>query len=229
MNRRLAWAATLALALAAAGCATRTPMAFQDDAERVTPQRKPIHLMTVTLKNEYHTSFQPRMIVVHVEKPNAKEKSDRINFLMDGKAKDEPDALPSGNNYLLRMELEPGDYEIVGFSAMGKTFPIIGHFFAPLHANLTSAGAGVFYLGHVNATVRERQGNEFRAGPPIPLIDQAVAGASGGTFDVEIVDQLDKDEPTFRAKFPALEGIAIQKAVLPPFDRAKAQQWWETR
>lgn len=86
---------------------------------------------------------------------------------------------------------------------------------------------GVFYLGQVNAVVRERQGNEFRAGPPIPLIDQAVIGASGGTFDIEIVDAQARDEALFRERFPALKDATIRKAMLPGFDRARAQKWWE--
>jgi len=104
-----------------------------------------------------------------------------------------------------------------------------GSFFTPLHTPLESKSPGVFYLGHVSAVVRERQGSEFRAGPAIPLIDQGVVGASGGTFDIAIVDGLASDEPQFRSRFPALNGATVQKAILPPFDRAKAQKWWEER
>lgn len=77
-------------------------------------------------------------------------------------------------------------------------------FFAPLNAEMQLPGSGIFYLGHVNATVRERIENEFRAGLPIPLVDQAVTGFSGGNFDIEIIDQFEKDEPEFRARFLAL-------------------------
>lgn len=69
--------------------------------------------------------------------------------------------------------------------------------------------------------------NEFRAGLPFPLVDQAVTGFSGGTFDVEIIDQFEKDELEFKSRFPALRDVNIQKAILPPFDRTKAQKWWE--
>jgi hypothetical protein len=75
--------------------------------------------------------------------------------------------------------------------------------------------------------VRERQENEFKAGPSIPLIDQAVAGASTGTFDIKISDNFVKDEAIFRSKFPALVGVPIRKSILPAFDRANAQKWWE--
>lgn len=168
------------------------------------------------------------MLVVHVQKPDAKSAAERLNFTMDAKAKIETDSPVTGNNYLLRMELDPGQYEILGMTSNTRSFPIIAYFFTPLHSQLAVNGTGVYYLGHVTATIRERQGNEFKAGPTLPLIDQAAAGASGGTFDVVVSDQFDEDEALFRSKFPALAGVTIQKAILPAFDREKAQQWWET-
>lgn len=224
MNKLLV---ALTFAIGLSGCVTPTKMAFQDDSERLAEKRNPVFLMTATLKNKYRTSFQPRLLVVHVEKPDAKEKADRINFTMDDKARDESDSVDSGNNYLLRFELDPGKYEIRGMTSRASTFPIHGFFFTPIHSSLEAMKPGVYYLGHVNATVRERQDNEFKAGPSIPLIDQAIAGASGGTFDVEIVDQWSADEAAFLKRFPALAGVNVQKAILPAFDRAKAQQWWE--
>jgi len=224
MNRLLI---SFAIVLGLSGCATPTKMAFEGESENVTEKRNPVFLMTATLKNTYRTSFQPKLLVVHVERSDAKEKADRLNFTMDEKVKNETDSVDSGNNYLLRLELNPGKYEIRGLTSRASTFPIHGFFFTPLHSSFEAKEPGVFYLGHVNATVRERQGNEFKAGPSVPLIDQAVAGASGGTFDVEITDQWSTDEAAFLSKFPVLTGISVQKALLPAFDRTKAQQWWE--
>lgn len=220
-------ACILALTAVLTGCATRTPMAFESDDAKWTEKSKPVLLMTATVRNLYRPSFRPRLLVVHVEKPNAKEASDRFNFVMDEKSKIESDDFEVGNNYLIRLELDPGQYEIRGLTSMASSFPVHGTYFAPLHSNITVGEPAVYYLGHVHATVRERKDNEFKAGSSIPLIDQAVAGASGGTFDIDITDNLDKDEALFRAKFPALAGLKITKAVLPAFDRAKAQAWWE--
>jgi hypothetical protein len=221
-------AALCALALALAGCATPTKMAFENDADRVTPAGKPIFLMTANIWNNYKTGYQPRLLVVHVERDGVKDSADRINFTMDEKAKvTGSGTLPVGNNYLLRMALDPGRYEIRGLTSMVQAFPVAASFFAPLHAPLESREPGVYYLGRVTAIVRERQGNEFKAGPSIPLIDQAVAGASGGTFDITISDEFAADEKMFRAAFAALRDVEIHKAILPPFDRAKAQKWWE--
>lgn len=226
MNRAI-YSFVIALAVLLSGCATRTKMAFESDEERLTQASKPVFLMTATLKNAYRTSFQPKLLVVNVEKQGAKDAADRLNFTMDEKAKNETDTPEVGSTYFLRLQLDPGRYEIRGLTSLSRSFPINGFFFAPLHASVEAGPPGVFYLGHVTATVRERRGNEFKAGPSIPLIDQAVAGASGGTFDIEVSDRLAADEATFRARFPALKGVEIRKSVLPPFDRAVAQKWWE--
>ena len=226
LGRILATALSV-LVLLLSGCATPTKMAFSDDSDTIQKTSKPIFLMTATLRNTYKTSYQPKLIVVHVERAVIKDGADRINFTMDDKAKNESDSPALGSSYLLRMELEQGEYVIRGLTGMARSFPIFASFFAPLHAKLKSVEPGVFYLGHVEATVRERKGDEFKAGPSVPLIDAAVAGASTGTFDIEISDQWEKDEPKFLAKFPALSKVTVQKAILPPFDRALAQQWWE--
>jgi hypothetical protein len=227
MLSRFLSCAALVGAVLLAGCATPTKMAFGDDREAASATAKPVMLMTVNFKNKYRPDYQPKLIVVHVERPGATEAKDRINFTMDDKARMETGNAEAGNTYLLRMELPPGKYQIVGMSSRSGIFPFTGAFFAPLHVPLEVTGNGIFYLGHVNAVVRERQGNEFRAGPPIPLLDQAVIGASGGTFDIEIVDAQASDESLFRERFPVLKSASIQKAVLPAFDRARAQKWWE--
>jgi hypothetical protein len=225
-SRYLALAATLAVSLLA-GCATPTDMALRNDTDTIQADAKPIYLMTATFRNDYKPSFQPKLIVVHVERPDAKDRVDRLNFVMDNKARDEKDTPKDGNRYLLRMQLPAGDYIVRGFTGFSGVFPIRGMYFAPLHADVKAPASGVYYLGHVAATVRERRETEFRAGPPIPLIDQAIAGFSGGSFDVEISDRLEADLPEFIAKFPALRTATIQKALLGPFDRDRAQKFWE--
>ena len=228
MNNNKVYTFSLLVILALTGCATSKKMALQDDKKQLTETSKAILLMTATLKNSYHKSYQPRMLIMHVEKPNAKESSDKINFPVDDKAKfQEDDSEVAGNSYLIRMELDAGNYEIRGITSRAKSFLTPGWFFTPLHSPIEIKDRGVFYLGHISAIVRERQGDEVKAGPTIPLLDQAAVGASGGTFDVEITDQFAKEEALFRSKFPALSGVKIQKTILPAFDRAKAQQWWE--
>lgn len=228
MNKSGLALAAFALALLVTGCATPTKMAFQNDTDRLTEASKPVYLMTATIKNDYKTEYQPRLFVVNVEKEGAQDAAGRLNFLADDKSKlNEADSKDAGNSYLLRMELESGKYIIRGLTSQARALLIYGSFFTPLHSPLEVKEAGVYYLGHIAATVRERVGNEFKAGASIPLIDQAAVGASGGTFDVVITDEFATDEASFRTKFPALADVTIQKAILPAFDRAAAQQWWE--
>jgi hypothetical protein len=228
MKNRFLLLLAVVCAILLSGCATPNKMALANDGERATESAQPILLMTATLKNTYKTSFQPMLSVVFVEKPGAQQASDRLNFTMDDRGRLETGDVATGNTYLLRMAVPPGEYELVGFSSFARSFPFVGYYFTPMHAHLKIDGPGVYYLGHIDASVRERQGEEFRAGSVVPLLDQSVAGASSGTFDVVISDHYVADELLFRARFPALAGAAIRPAVLPPFNRAAAQQWWET-
>lgn len=210
------------------GCATNTKMAFEDDAERMSDKGKPIVLMKVTLKNEYRTGFQPKLDHVHVESFTSKDATSRKDFVMGDKARDESGGAAEGNSYLVRMELDPGRHEIRGLTSRYVAFPLlVGTFFTPMYSALDLKDPGIYYAGHVEATVREAGAKEFRAGPFIPLIDQAVTGAAGGTFDVKVSDASATDIEQFRTKFPALKDARIEKKILPPFDRAKAQERWE--
>lgn len=227
MSHRFTFILALAAVSLFSGCATQGKMAFSDQSPVGKKLDKPVFLMTTTLHNAYRPAFQPKMIVSHVERKAAKDGVEKIDFAPDDKAKLETGSAEEGNSYLLRMELDQGAYVIRGFTAQAWSFPILGSFYAPLHSSFESGQPGVYYLGHVHSTVRERVDNEFKAGFPFPLIDQAVAGASTGTFDVIVSDQWEKDEPVFRARFPALDGVTVVKAILPSFDRNQAQKIWE--
>lgn len=223
MKNRLWAVSLLAIISVLSGCVSQPRMAFSEDSERWNEQSKPVLLMTVTLKNAYRPPYQPRLFIAHVEKLEDRKVADRLGFKMDDKGRAETHTRTLGNSYFIRFELDPGTYRIRGLTSLFPVFPIRGRFFTPLYLPFEVKDRGVYYLGHVNATVRERQGDEFRAGPVFPLVDQGVVGATGGTFDVEILDRFEIDEPLFRKRFPALSGVTIQKAILPPFDRAKAQ------
>ncbi len=210
------------------GCATPTRMAFYDNPNEKPNSDKVVCLLSVTLKNSYRTSFQPKLTVAHVERGAAAEHADRINFTVDNLAKMEDNNAAKGNSYLLRFELDKGEYDIRGMSAMAQALIVNGFYFVPVHQRINAKYPGCYYLGHIEAIVRERKDNEFKAGPIIPLIDQAVTGASGGTFDVEISDQWGSDEAKFLEKIPGLKNVEVKKSILPPFDRAVAQKWWET-
>jgi hypothetical protein len=186
---------------------------------------KPLFLMSVEVKNEYSKRWQPRILNVILEKDSGAGKPESVVLRMDDQG-----AITTGSGssaYLVRFPTESVPHIVRGFNSMASAFPIHGFYFVPLHVDIAKADAGVYYLGSVKAVIRERKEGEFRAGPIIPLIDQSVAGASGGTFDIEITDVYESDVALFRKTFPALKDVEIKKAVLPKWDRAKAQLYWE--
>lgn len=228
MLSRISALLSVVLAFGLVGCANTRTMPFADNPGGAPPSGAAIYLMTVTTKNIYHTSYQPDLIWVMVNKAGAQGSSDAIDFKMDDLGSDETGTAGAGNSYLARVQLDPGEYEILGLRCLNRQFPIIADFFVPLQEKLVVTASGVYYLGHVDAVVRERVGDEFKAGPTIPLIDQAAGGASGGTFDVVISDHWPDDETQFESKFSGLKGVSVQKAIMAPFDRQLAQKWWES-
>jgi hypothetical protein len=226
MLLRLIAATALTLSFLFTGCATPKGMAVLDDAAAVAKSNKSVYLMTVTLKNTFVPAYQPKLQSVKVMKKNG-ESHKIFLFEADLLSRNETNSATTGSSYLLRMEIEPGDYTILGLNSYGQSMLITGEFFTPLDMRLKVTSAGVFYLGHIDATVRERKGEEFRAGSYLPSQEQKLTGASSGTFDVVIADQWDTDSANFLYKFPALKGINIQKAILPAFNRESIQRWWE--
>lgn len=226
MANRLTLIASLAFLFLFTGCVTPTTMAYSEGAKAPLIKGNAVFLMTVSQKNTDKTSHHPKLNLVYVEKTVVKDKEDRFNFVMNDEGKSESEEAV-GNHYLVRMELANGKYVLRGLRSLNQAFLLNGTFFAPLHAPLEAAGPGVFYLGHISATVRKRKKDEFKAGIVVPLIDQAVVGAAGGTFDIEISDQWEADQARFIAQFPALKGIEVKKMLLPPFDRERAQTYWE--
>jgi len=217
----------LLLIIFSTGCATNKLMPLQKGGVINTTTGAPIFLMSANVKNIYRAGFQPKIGHVVVEKIAADQSMSKVHYKLDRAAKDESNDPKIGSNYLLRFDLEAGNYIIRGMYSSARRFPIQASFFIPVHGKVSSLASGVYYLGHINATVRERVGDEFKAGSSIPLINQAIAGASGGTFDIEIVDRWEKDESLFLSKFSVLEGVDIKKMILPPFNREVAQKWWE--
>lgn len=202
-------------------------MPLSDDAAKLDPT-KPIYLMSVTIKNDYKPRWQPNLLAVVLETDSGTAKPQQMAFRMDSQGRLAPSTEEdSTTTYLVRFTTEGSPHIVRGFNAMGSAFPVHGSYFVPLHAPLPATAGGTYYLGSVKAVIRERQGAEFRAGPLIPLIDQAVAGASTGTFDVEITNAYADDVIRFRKTFAALKDVEIHDAVLPAWDRAVAQQYWE--
>jgi hypothetical protein len=126
----------------------------------------------------------------------------------------------SYNEYLLSFELESGPYNFHSIGAAYSHFPITGGGSVPMNYTVDIKPHSVIYLGHLDIVLRERKTDrEVRAGSVIPLIDQALVGASSGTFDVIAEDKYEEDMKLFIAEYPALQNVRVEKSVLPPWIR----------
>lgn len=220
---RLLLLATVAIL---AGCALPPlmPLAESDPKADTDP---PLYLMSVVVKNTFKERWQPRILNVVLTKKTAAGTTENRVYRMDDKGTIATKIEGGSTTYLVRLRAGDSFTSLTGMNAIASAFPVNGFYFVPLHASLENDGPGIYYLGSVQAAIRERKENEFRAGPVLPLIDQAVAGASTGTFDITILDQYDKDLELFRSAFPALTGASVVKKLLSPWDRTKAQLEWE--
>lgn len=215
---------TFALALLS-GCASVHQMSITKETKELDLKDKALLLMSLELKHDYKPDYQPNVTVVHIETPNAESKAERHNFVPDA---DGTVQIGGTNRYLLRMELDPGKYVLRGATAMYHSLFLFGSCMMPIHANFEAKPNTVTYLGRARGVTRARGEGEFRAGSLIPLIDQAVTGFSKSTFDVVLSNQYEEDLKAFRTIFPALSDSTIRIDILPPFDRVRAQTWWET-
>jgi len=226
MFSRLLAAVPLAFLLFQSGCATHQGMATFDEKTATKPT-KAVYLLTVTLKNNLVPAYQPKLESVKLQKHVQSEYPVVIVVEADHLSKNETLSPTTGNNYLLRLELEPGEYSILGLNSVGQSMFIASPFFTPIVAHISVREPGFFYLGHIDATVRERKGPEFHAGGVLPTQEQRLTGGFGGTWDVEITDQWTSDRAKYQTRFPALAQATVQNNVLPSFNRGRVQAWWE--
>ena len=223
------------------GCATFVKRDSLDDPGATLEVGNSIYLLSGNLKNTYKPKYQPKPDNISIERmedeywiafaipKTAFEKfADSVeDSLYITGFKNEAEDPKVGHSFLAHIALEPGDYTLRFINSASESFLISGTFRTPIHHVINVSSPGIYYLGRINAVVRKREGKEFKAGRSVPLVDQSTVGASGGTFDVEILDKWEEDEPLFLKQFPALQGAKIIKALLPSFDRSRAQQYWE--
>ncbi|MCP3671785.1 MAG: hypothetical protein GY814_15405 [Gammaproteobacteria bacterium] len=215
----------ICLILAISGCATVHEMRVNKKTANLKLDGKALVLMSMEVSNNYKPEYQPNILVAYVEKPDAKTKNDRHNFKTD---LDGTIVSSKGTRYLLRMELSPGEYVIRGASCLYHSMFLMSSCMLPVHANINVAPNTITYVGRVSGVMRKREGGELRAGPVIPLIDQAVTGFAQSTFDVAVRDKSGEDLQSYRSIFPSLSKVKISTSILPPFDIKRAYAWWKS-
>jgi hypothetical protein len=116
--------------------------------------------------------------------------------------------------------LPAGKYKLRELFAQSGIFPVIGTFSVPLYSSFFIEPQKIIYLGHIEATIVERTDDKLlRAGPVIPLIDQAVTGASGGTFVITVTDLYENDIKLFQQKYHYLAQYQVENRTLPQWNQ----------
>ncbi len=208
MQNKIVGVLTLVLAgLFLTGCSSIQKMPLEANKVSLAKVNKPIGVFTVRTANAYKPSYDldVKYIVfslsgskdLQIFKPSKPYQQKKNEYL----------------EYLVSVDLNPGDYSLLRINGKGTGFLISGGFSGSVNArfNLVS---GITYLGHVTLTNRERKEGEERSGPLFPLIDQAVLGFSGGTLDITVTDRGETDIPDFVRAYPLLKDVKITKTIM---------------
>ncbi len=200
--------ATILIGIILTGCAGKRPMALRSFKGESDLNDTSIGLFTLRTTNEYKPSFQPAVKWVEiVPSDSGKGKKFKVE-------KPYRSVKKQFYEYLISVNLKPGTYYVGMVMGRSKKVLISAFFEFDVGARFDIPQSSVVYLGHVDMINRKRKEGEPRSGSVIPLLDQAVAGYSGGTFDVVITDRRDNDIPVFLQKYPFLKGVSIETKIM---------------
>jgi hypothetical protein len=187
------------------GCANQ--MALDAHKGDFSNLNSPIAIFTLRTENSYKPSYQPQVAIIKVTSKSSKKEK------VFGPNKPYKQGKDAFFEYLVSLDLEPGAYSLERIEGEATGLFIDGHFGFPIQAYF-DVSSGIVYLGSLKMVNRQRKDGEERSGGVIPLIDQAVSGFSGGTFDLTISDRSETDIPEFIEAYPKLSGIEIVKGIM---------------
>lgn len=201
-------------------CGCRNNMALNQKQARLDMGDKSIALMTATISNQVNPDCQMEIISTCITpKPSLKCSiwDMKLETLYNS---DKPVYHPKINNeYLMSFKIKEGINTVV-LMETGYSIPFLLSGGAILNIYLENQVKpnSVTYWGHLDIVLRKKKDGEKSAGIR-PLIDAAIIGYSGGTFDVVVEDRFDEDMKTFKSKYPALTSTTVEKAILPQWTR----------
>jgi hypothetical protein len=196
--------------LGSVGCANVSKMPLQEKSKgELSLAQKSILVAKVTIKNENKPGQQPTICCVFVKKEK-KDFSFTEPLLVN-------DAGEQGKTYIISAAVEPGETNI-NMIRFFRQVPLLVFAMAdlPFHQVIDVPANKVVYLGNINAVIKPRENDsQPRAGSVLPLVDQAVAGFSSGTFTATVTDQYDQDIQQVKQKFPKVAGFEFVNMTLP--------------
>lgn len=223
MRKILFILAALALLLGS-GCATVNKMALNEKNSTLDVSERSVVIFSFRMENVHKPAFQPKPLAIYFEEPNAEKKEQRQNFLVD---KNAVTTSANGNYYIVNAALPPGQQKLMGINGHFFNLLISASAMMVLESDINVPPGKVIYAGRITGEIRKRGSDSPPAGPGIPIIDQAVAGYSTGTFHITVTDAYDEDVGYLRSRYASLRNVEVKKQLLPPVDPAKARAFWK--
>ena len=201
---------SLLFVLILSACAAQMPL-DKSGLETAQIGNGALAIFTLEIHNELK-DYAPRPATITVKS------SDPLNSIGSKKFSfSEPVQELGERGMLLRgsFELPAGEYYVTQLAGFGGSALISGRFYFNPNAKFALKAGELVYLGRMIARlVQKTSSDQERAGPFLPLIDQAVTGFFRGTFAVEIQDRFNEDIPQVIEKHPYLKEKLIKKSLL---------------
>ena len=175
--------------------------------------------MTLKIRNAYKPGFQPTSADAVIFPAGANRagggfgqdprEGHRYKASITQKAPDD------FTDFLLFVPLPPGEYVFAELIGQSMKVMVAGAFIIPFEFTFRVPPHRIVYLGRLEAVNRERRTDqERRAGPVMPLVDQAASGFSGGTFDIILRDNAEEDFRALTSQGLRIDRGAVETVVL---------------
>ena len=200
------------LAFVVTGCASKMPIS--PDRPIVLNAQDGLAVFTMGLKNEFKNYLLTPASISLEASPASGGKSYRFSFGTPERKISDRELQVLGS-----FALPPGDYEIKSFAGgtdLGFALLPVRGFFEPVFKRSFRVRSGEsVYLGHIEARLVEKtSSDEDRAGPLLPVVDQAATGMSTGTFKFRTLDRYDEDINYIKTRYPPLSARQFTKRLL---------------
>lgn len=204
----------LSLLVFVSGCvAAYRKMPLQENGAMPSLAQRSVLVMRVKMRNENHKTQQPKMTYAYATEKLQGGKGIKTAF-WDPTLLHEADE--GGKEYFVSLDVEPGTVRLDALH-FWRFIPLLLSAKAelPLRCEVDVPASKVVYLGSLDSVIVPKTGtDQTAAGGPFPLVDQAVAGFSNGTWQYSVADDYDAAVPELKAKYPFLSDVEIEKGIL---------------
>lgn len=221
--------------LIAGGCSSVqvNEMALSEGQASLNQKDGSLYLLSLKTDNKFKPTWPPEVYSIKMIDLNTnKEISIAVESMSVGSLLNKGfsdgftyDKGTSSWERLVNFNLPPGQYKITaiqGGCARGVGLgAAMASFDFPFDIPFQTYQNETVYLGRIEMINRERlSDNEIPSGDTtVTRKPQFDSGFATGTFDVEIYDDLTQDIARFKAQYPVLESMTIEKRILPSWKK----------